>query len=159
MMRSVRCAMLGLVAITACAPGRHREADRAAILALTAQAGTAHTTGDAEAFLAAVDAGWWAAGNGRWSYREKAAALPGIAAYFAQTAFDSIVEVQPPVIQFSPDGAVAWLRGEVAIWARTRDSTGAESRHDFRAAWLDVYEKRGDRWILAARANTESPLP
>lgn len=158
-MRSVRRAMLGLLAVTACAPGPDREADRAALLALTAEAGAAHTTGDAAAFLAAVDSGWWAAGNGRWSYREKAAALPGIAAYFATTIFDSIVEIQPPAIQFSLDGSVAWLRGEVAIWARTRDSTGAESRHDFRAAWLDVYEKRGERWILAARANTESPLP
>src|SRR5512147_2235867 len=84
-MPSVHRAMLGLVAITACAPRPDREADRAALLALTARAGTAHTTGDAAAFLAAVDSGWWAAGNGQWSYREKAAALPGIAAYFAST--------------------------------------------------------------------------
>jgi len=151
--------MLGLIAITACAQPPVREADRAALLALTAQAGTAHTSGDAAAFLAAVDSGWWAAAGGQWSYRDKAAALPGIAAYFANTTFDSIVEIKPPAIQFSPDGAVAWLRGEVGLWTRTRDATGAESRHDFRAAWLDVYEKRGGRWILAARASTESPLP
>ena len=155
-----RLGVLGVLGVLACQessvdPAKEREA----ILALVARAGEAHLDRDAAEFLAAVDSGWWAASNGRWSYRTKVAALPGIAEYFRQTTFHALTEVAPPDLHISEDGRMAWLRGEVEITATERDSTGITHPVRFRAAWLDVYEKRDGHWSLAARANTQLDLP
>ena len=131
------------------------DADRAAILALHAEAGQAHLDRDPARFLSAVDSGWWAASNVTWAYRSRDAALEGLTAYFGQTTFEAVTDLAPPDVHISPDGTVAWLRGEVEIRASQVDAAGRSQPLHFRAAWLDIYEKRAGRWRLVARPNTQ----
>jgi len=129
-------------------------ADRAALVAINARTGKGHLDRDPAAFLTAVESGWWAAGNGDWTYRDKAIATKDLTEYFAHTTFEELRDVNPPDVHISPDGSTGWLRGEVEIRGTSVDAQGVRRPVHFRAAWLDVYEKRNGRWVLAARANT-----
>ena len=133
-------------------------AERATLLAINAHVGKAHFDRDPAAFLSAVESGWWSAANGAWTYRDKATASKELADYFAHTTFEDIRDVTSPDVHVSGDGSTAWLRGEVEIRGATVDSRGVSQPLRFRAAWLDVYEKRQGHWVLVAKANTQRAI-
>ena len=135
-----------------------RAADRKALLVINARVGRAHVDRDPAAFLTGVESGWWAAGDGAWTYRDKAGATKDLTEYLAHTTFEAPRDVNPPDVHISPDGSTAWLRGDVEIRGTSVDAQGVRQPIHFRAAWLDVYEKRQGRWVLAARANTQRDL-
>jgi hypothetical protein len=130
------------------------EEDRAAIQAIYEQTRAAHFHQDAEAFLAAVDSGYWSVSGGRASFRNKTEARADLQGYLAATTFEAVDDVRPPIITISADGTTAWLVGVVEVRARQRDSAGPH-RLAFQSAWVDIYEKHAGRWRLVVRANTQ----
>lgn len=131
--------------------------DRAAIQAIYEQTRAAHFHQDADAFLAAVDSGYWSVSDGRASFRSKADALADLRDYLTATTFEAVTDVRPPIITISDDGKTAWLIGVVEVRAQQRDSI-APRRLAFRSAWVDIYQKRAGRWRLVVRANTQLEL-
>jgi len=157
--RVIPALLAAACAASACSPAPDEDADRRAILSLYEAQRAAHFQRDAEAFLAAVEGGYWAIGNGTVRFRRKAEALPQVRTYLESTRFEEVRDVAPPRVTLSPDGRSAWLIGQVEVRGARRDSTGAERPMAFRAAWMDVYRKDDGRWRLVARANTEGRLP
>lgn len=135
-----------------------RAADRAAILAIHEQTREAHFERDPEKFLASVEDGYWSIRGGDVAFRSKDEALAGLRQYLDQTTFKRVEDVDPPRIQVSGDGTMAWLIGQVEVEAEQPDGSGGSRALGFRSAWLDVYQKRDGRWRLVARANTQRNL-
>jgi len=158
--RSIVCLFAAAAsALSACgAPPGHAE-DRRALLAIYEAQRTAHFSGDAEQFLAAVDTGYWAIANGESRLRGKAEALSAAGAYFHDVRIQAVEDVAPPRITVAPDGRTAWLIGQVEVRGTRRDPAGSRRPVAFRAAWLDLYRKVGGAWRLQARVNTEREAP
>lgn len=131
--------------------------DRAAIQAIYEQTRAAHFHQDAEAFLAAVDSGYWSVSGGRASFRSKREALADLQSYLAATTFEAVTDVRPPMITISADGTTAWLIGVVEVRAQQHDSLGPH-RLAFQSAWVDIYQKHAGQWRLVVRANTQLEL-
>jgi len=132
-----------------------READRRYILQAYASAGAAHFHHDAAAFLANNDVRWYLVADGKVALREKETEKPRIQQYFDSVKFSEITELDPPHVEISNDGTMAWVLGHVRVRGTQHQAQGGEAPLAFDAAWIDVWQKKDGQWRIVARANTE----
>jgi ketosteroid isomerase-like protein len=138
-----------------------REVDRREIIRAYESARAAHFHHDAAAFLANNDISWYLVVDGTVALRTTAAVKPGVQEYFDSVKFADITDLDPPHVEVSSDGTMAWLLGHVRVRGTQREAKGAEVPLAFDAAWIDVWQKKASGWRIVARANTErdnSPL-
>ena len=91
--------------------------------------------------------------DGRVSRRSHAEAEDGFTAYFNQVAeFIHWDDLQPPIIQISQDGAMAWMVNQVRLHYRSIN----DEETDLICTWLMVYEKQNGGWVAVANASTFS---
>ena len=91
--------------------------------------------------------------DGRVSRRSQAEAEDGFTAYFNQVAeFIHWDDLQPPIIQISQDGAMAWMVNQVRLHYRSIN----DEETDLICTWLMVYEKQNGGWVAVANASTFS---
>jgi ketosteroid isomerase-like protein len=132
-----------------------READRREIIRATESAGAAHFHHDAAAFLANNDTTWYLVADGTVALRTITAEKLRIQEYFDSVKFADITELDPPHVEVSSDGTMAWLLGHVRVRGTQREAKGVEVPLAFDAAWIEVWQKKDGRWRIVARANTE----
>jgi len=77
------------------------------------------------------------------------------AAYFEGAEYRTWDDVEPPVIQVSADGRMAWVSRRVAV-ERVEPDAGAPATQ-FESAWTATYEKRDGRWVMTSVASTFAP--
>jgi len=63
------------------------------------------------------------------------------------------------VLDRVPDGRMAWKIVRKRVQLTAPDSTGRPVAEDVVYAWVEIYEKPQDRWILKAVASTDRPGP
>jgi hypothetical protein len=132
-----------------------RETDRRDIIRAYESARAAHFHHDAAAFLANNDATWYFVADGSVALRTTAAEKQGVQQYFDSVKFADITDLDPPHVEVSSDGTMAWLLGHVRVRGTQRQAKGAEVSLSFDASWIDVWQKKADGWRIVARANTE----
>lgn len=145
-------AMIGFIATEQSAA---READRRHILSAYQSARAAHFQHDAAAFLADNDVTWYLVADGSVALRTTADERLGVQEYFDSVKFADITDLDPPHVEVSSDGTMAWLLGHVRVHGTRRGAKGTEVLLDFDAAWIDVWQKKDGEWRIVARANTE----
>jgi hypothetical protein len=136
-----------------------READHRAILQAYEAERTAHFRHDVAAFLADNDVTWYFAADGRVALRNTAAVTPQVQEYFDSVQFTKIDDLEPPHVEVSSDGTMAWLLGHVRVSGTQLHAKGAQTPLSFDAAWIDVWQKKSGKWRMVARANTERNNP
>ncbi len=77
--------------------------------------------------------------------------------YFRGAEFSAWDDLEPPIIQVSPDGQMGWMIVRVRIAYTKTDAAGAKSSEDTVMAWMSAYEKRDGKWLLVANATTSEP--
>jgi hypothetical protein len=87
----------------------------------------------------------------RVSRSEVRARLKGL---LARESFTDIKNLEGPIISISPDGNMAWMAVKTKISMTYIDSLGRKKTWDGIEARLEVYEKRDNRWIEIAGAQT-----
>jgi hypothetical protein len=132
-----------------------RAADHRHIRSAYESARAAHFQHDATAFLANNDVRWYVVADGSFALRTPADERPAVQEYFDSVKFVDISDLDPPHIEVSSDGRMAWLLGHVRVHGTRREAKGTEVPLDFDAAWIDVWEKKEGVWRIVARANTE----
>ena len=132
-----------------------RDVDRREIIRAYESGRAAHFHHDAAAFLANNDTSWYLVADGAVALRTTAAAKPGIQEYFDSVKFTDITDLDPPHVEVSSDGTMAWLLGHVRVRGTQREANGAQTPLAFDAAWIDVWQKKAGGWRIVARANTE----
>ncbi|MEJ2747731.1 MAG: hypothetical protein P8183_07450, partial [Anaerolineae bacterium] len=92
--------------------------------------------------------------NGQISTKTRCEVELQFAAYFDHAAeFIHWEDLQPPVIQISQDGTMAWMINQIRLHYRSTDN----EETDVTCAWLMVYEKQADGWVAVANASTFAP--
>lgn len=148
--------LVGLIA--ACGPAADPAAEVAAILAINERVRQAHWDADATAFLAAHPAEWLTISHGSLETSTRDETLPRLQQYLDDMTFSELSFQSDPMVHVSGDGRTAWLIGSVRVRGLRRHGEGRPEPVAFTSAWVDLYRKENDRWLLVARASTDAPL-
>jgi hypothetical protein len=150
-----------LLLITACAApaGGDPEDDRAELLRMHQLARSAHLEKRADQMVASFDDSirFVAAGEVTVSSPEENQAR--FQAYFDRSTFQAWDDIAPPLLRISPDGRMAYKIVRKRVQLTAPDSAGRSVAEHVIYAWIEVYEKPRDRWILKAVASTDRPGP
>lgn len=145
-----------LVALGACAPPRADHA--AAVVAVHARILQAHRDRDAAAWTALEADSVTVGSRGEWFVSTRADRLTRRENYLRATRFTVYRDVRAPIVRVADDGSLAWLYAnvEVVAWPDTAGAT--DSTHTI-WAWIELYERRADRWLLVGNVSNERPGP
>ena len=134
-----------------------RDADRAAILALHEKAMLAHRDGDVELLLADEPDDYVVANRGAVTRPVREERRARLGPYLSSTRFDFYRDRTPPIVRVSDDGTLGWVIVEVEAKGTRRAEDGTESAVEFVSAWIELYEKRGGRWLRVGNVSNFKP--
>lgn len=67
--------------------------------------------------------------------------------YLARTTFQEYRDLIEPVVAVSRDGTLGWVIAQVYARGTQRQEDGTQEPLEFTCAWIELYERRGDRWL------------
>ena len=87
----------------------------------------------------------------------KASNIERFGNYFNAVEFEKWDDIQPPVIRFSDDYSMAYtvVNKEVTVRYQNEESDTIRSTTEF--AWVAIYRKRNDEWLIDCVASTNKP--
>jgi hypothetical protein len=155
-----RRAIPPLLLLLACAsPSSEVEGDRAELLRLHRLARTAHLEKRADLMVAPFDDSVRFVAGGQVTVRSRAENQARLQAYFHRSTFQAWDDIAPPMLRISPDGRMAYKIVQKRVRLTAPDSSGRSVAEDVVYAWIEMYEKPDDRWVLKAVASTDRPGP
>lgn len=77
-----------------------------------------------------------------------------LSGYINNTDFLEYRDVEEPMIGFSKDGSLAWAVFRVKVAGMLTSEDGSEQKVDFICAWMALYERQDDKWIMLGDAST-----
>jgi hypothetical protein len=128
------------------------ERDKAEILRLYETTRQGHLEGDAAKLLAQYARQWDDLRDGTVVVRSIDEEHRRMADHLAGLRYVGWDDVNPPRVEVSPDGTMAWLLGEIRATAIQTQPDGSEREIAYRCAWLQMYARRGDRWAAIVNA-------
>ena len=156
----MRRPLVPLILLVACgAPAPDLERDRAELLRLHDAARTAHLDKRADLMVASFDDSLRSVSGGEVTVSSPDENRTRMQGYFDRSTFQAWDDIEPPYLRVSPDGRMAWKIVRKRVRLTAPDSTGRPVAEDVVYAWVEIYEKPQDRWILKAVASTDRPGP
>ena len=156
----MRRRLLPLALLCACgAPAPDLERDRAELLRLHEEARSAHLDKRADLMVASFDDSLRSVARGGVTIASPEENRTRLQAYFDRSTFQAWDDVEPPYLRISPDGRMAWKLVRKRVRLTAPDSAGHPVPEDVVYAWVEIYEKPQDRWVLKAVASTDRPGP
>lgn len=77
--------------------------------------------------------------------------------YLASTNFEFYRDTVAPIVKVSRDGSLGWVIARVAARGASSAPDGTDVGIEFEAAWIELYERRGQEWF--AIGNVSSFVP
>jgi hypothetical protein len=139
--------LAAILALAAGLPGQSAPSDEQALLSLHATILRAHRENDLPAWMAAEADRFVLVNRGEITYPTKAERESVMAPYLKKTKFREYRDLVPPIVRVSKDGSLGWLIAQVAAAGVQTDASGKEKPIAFTAAWIELYEKQGGRWV------------
>ena len=156
----MRRRLLPLALLCACgAPAPDLERDRAELLRLHEEARSAHLDKRADLMVASFDDSLRSVARGGVTIASPEENRTRLQAYFDRSTFQAWDDIEPPYLRISPDGRMAWKLVRKRVRLTAPDSAGHPVPEDMVYAWVEIYEKPQDRWVLKAVASTDRPGP
>ena len=78
-------------------------------------------------------------------------------AYFDRSEFLAWDDLEPPVIRISADGSMAYAIVRKLVRLRSIDADGRHEEEEMVFAWMEAWQREGERWLLQAVASTSAP--
>jgi len=92
--------------------------------------------------------------GGTISVMDRATISAGMASSLKKRRHSRYVDLTAPNITISDDGTLAWIAVQVAAEGVRLNSEGTETAPlSFVSAWIETYEKQGDKWLLTSNAS------
>ena len=140
-------ALLALLAVPAPAPLSAGASDEDALRALHAKVIRAHRESDPGMLLEDASPDFVQANRGeiqRPTVEERRARF---ASYLGRTTFEEYRDLVEPIVKVSKDGTLGWVIVQVRARGVRTTEAGAREPLEFVSAWIELYEKRGGRWV------------
>jgi hypothetical protein len=77
--------------------------------------------------------------------------------YLGRTTFEEYRDLADPVVKVSQDGTLAWVIAQVHARGLQRTDAGGTEPIEFTSAWIELYEKRGGRWVSVGNVSNFKP--
>jgi hypothetical protein len=135
--------------LPACAPagGAERDADVRQLLALHAEVLRAHLESDVDLLLAAEEDPYVVASRGAVTTPDRRARRGRLGPYLGATRFTVYRDQVPPIARVSADGSLGWVVAQVEARGEQTAADGTAVPVEFVSAWIELYERRGGRWV------------
>ena len=114
----------------------------------------AHFARDADALVANVAPEFLQVFDGKIQRMSREDLRRRFATYFQGAEFVAWDDLEPPVIQLSPDGKMGWMAVRLKVMIRRHDAAGSKIAEDTTMSWLSTYEKHDGKWQHVANATT-----
>ena len=114
----------------------------------------AHFARDADALVANVAPAFLQVFDGKIQRMSREDLRRRFATYFQGAEFVAWDDLEPPVIQLSPDGKMGWMAVRLKVTIRRHDAAGSKIAEDTTMSWLSTYEKHDGKWQHVANATT-----
>jgi len=137
---------LGPVLAAAPAPAAKRSAE-SELLDLHRAVIEAHLRSDVDALLAPESDDYVVVSRGEVSHPTRQERADRLGPYLRSTRFEVYEDLVPPVVKVSPDGRLGWVIVQVRARGVQTRPDGTQSPIEFQSAWIELYEKRGGRWV------------
>ena len=134
-----------------------QSAARAELLALHQSARRAHFEHDVDAILATIPEKMTMVRDGKVEVRTREEVRQRFTEYFQGAEFSAWDDLEPPMVQVSPDGQMGWMIVRVRVAYTKTDAAGVKSKEDSVLAWMSAYEKRDGKWMHVANTTTSAP--
>jgi hypothetical protein len=142
----------------ACVSVRVAERDPAATLLRLHQAVIdAHATSDIELLLRDESDDYVLANRGEITTPDKRVRRARLGAYLGRTTFAEYRDLVPPIVRVSEDGTLGWVIVQVYARGEQTGDSGAAVPVEFTSAWIELYEKRNDRWVRTGNVSNFLP--
>lgn len=150
----IAAAILAL-AFMSCASSKTGDEDQ--LLALHEEALQAHRESNIDLLLKAEEDRYTIASNGAVSHPDREARRGGLGPYLEATRFSVYRDQIPPVVQVSADGSLGWVIVQVEAKGEQTEPDGTVVPLEFVSAWIELYEKRGGRWLRVGNVSNFKP--
>jgi hypothetical protein len=126
------------------------------LLALHEQVLAAHLGSDVDALLAGQADDFLLVNRGEISSPSREQQKEFLGPYLAATRFEFYRDAATPVVKVSRDGSLGWVAAKVEARGTTE---GSDKPLEFTVAWIELYERRGGKWISIGNASSFAPTP
>lgn len=152
----VVAALVAAAGLCACGSGESRsiEADRQRLLLLHEAGLQAHRDGDVEALLRHQAEDFYLVDGGAVEVLSKQQRREFLGPYLAATRFEFYRDAAAPVASVAGDGSLGWVTAQVEARGSTVNAAGEPVTIEFAAAWIELYERRGEEWLAVGNASS-----
>jgi len=142
----VRTILLSMtvLALGCASPSTSHEAQ---LRALHAKVLRAHLQNDVDLLLEDDAPQGTEANRGVVSRTDAAATRNRLGSYLARTTFQEYRDLIEPVVAVSRDDTLGWVIAQVYARGTQRQEDGRQEPLEFTCAWIELYERRGERWL------------
>ena len=148
-------AMLLLGPAVLCASDQ--ETDRQTLLRLHQEVLQAHRNNDLDTWMESETDDYVMVNRGSISTPDKAARRERLAPYLNSTTFAEYRDLVEPIVHLSEDGSLGWLIAQVRIVGTQKLPEGAPETFESTWAWIELYEKRHDKWLRIGNVSNVQP--
>jgi len=129
----------------------------ATIRHLLDQERAAHFARDAGLLVSVFGDDFINVGAGRITRPTRAESIARFQAYFDRSEFLAWDDLEPPVIRISTDGSMGYAIVRKLVRLVAIDADGQREERETVFAWIEAWERKGERWLLQAVASTNEP--
>jgi hypothetical protein len=118
---------------------------------------TAHMKSDVDMLLAGQADDFVLVNRGDISCPTKEQRRQFLGPYLAATKFEFYRDTVTPIVKISSDGSLAWVIARVEARGISVAADGTEVDIEFEAAWIELYERRGNAWLSIGNVSSFVP--
>jgi hypothetical protein len=151
---------LAVLALTllACSPeARSGSGDEERLRALHEEVLRAHRESDIDLLLDAEEDAYVIASEGQVSHPDRNARRGSLGPYLEATRFSVYRDQIPPVVKVAKDGSLGWVIAQIEAKGEQTAPDGTVVPVDFVSSWIELYEKRGGRWVRVGNVSNFKP--
>lgn len=152
-------AMLALTVLSCASGARLSSGDEDQLLRLHEEALRAHRESSIDLLLEAEEDDYVVSSQGQVSRPNREARRQGLGPYLESTRFSVYRDQIPPVVKVSKDGSLGWVIAQIEAKGEQTEPDGTVAPLEFVSSWIELYEKRGGRWLRVGNVSNFKPDP
>ncbi len=150
---------IALLLVGCATGGKPSPSDAQQLLNLHEEVMRAHRESDVELLLKAEEDDYVVAGRGEITRPDRNARRERLGPYLTATRFSIYADKVPPIVKVSSNGSLGWVIVQVEARGEQTTPSGAVQPIEFVSAWIELYEKKGGRWIRVGNVSNFKPTP
>ena len=151
--------MLALAVLSCVLGTRLSPDDEDQLLRLHEEALRAHRESNVDLLLDAEGDDFILSNAGKVSRPNRDARRQGLGPYLGSTRVALYRDQIPPAVKISKDGSLGWVIAQVEARGEQTGPDGTVAPIEFVSSWIELYEKRGGRWLRVGNISNFKPDP